>query len=190
MVEALAVVFSILSVWFTAKQNIWCWPTGLIGVVLYFFVFRDAKLYSDAGLQVIYVFLQVYGWHHWLKGGLVTKELPVTTLTPFALGGFMGLTVFFTTAWGAFMHRFTTASAPVPDAFIVGASLVAQYLLTRKKLESWIFWIAVDVVGVPLYFSKGLYVTAGLYLLFLVLAIGGFVEWRRSRNQLLEEVQA
>lgn len=173
-------IFGLICVWLTVRQHIWCWPTGLVSVVLYVVVFYEAKLYSDLVLQVVYIFMQLYGWYHWLYGGAKRTELPVTTQPPAHTIGWWIFALIGSALWGYGMATYTDAAAPYWDAFIAVASLVAQWLMARKKLESWWFWIAVDCVAVGVYASKKLYVTTGLYAVFLILAISGWLAWRKS----------
>lgn len=181
-VEATAVIFGLLCVWLTVRQNIWCWPTGLVQVVLYIFIFYQVKLYSDLILHVIYVGMQIYGWYHWLHGGRDRGTLPVSTLRWRGRIGWVTAAAFGTGAWGLLMARFTDAAVPYGDAFTTAASLIAQWLMARKRLESWLFWIAVDVIAVGIYWYKELYLTSGLYAVFLGLAIMGLFAWRKSMH--------
>jgi nicotinamide mononucleotide transporter len=179
-IEAIAVVFGILCVWLTIRQNIWCWPTGLVQVVLFIYIFYQVKLYSDLVLHVIYIGLQLYGWYHWLHGGrdhgkLEVSRLPTSGLLLWPLGIAVASLI-----WGYLMATYTDAALPYGDAFTTVASLAAQWLLARKKLESWLLWISVDIVAIGIYWSRELMLTSGLYLVFLVLAILGFFAWRRS----------
>ena len=184
-VEIAATIFGLLCVWLTVKQNIWCWPTGLVMVVLYISIFYEAKLYSDVILQVFYIFVQFYGWYYWLHGGKNRSEVPVTKMTKTALTVWTLIGIVGTLGWGYFMNRFTDASIPYGDAFTTVISIVAQWLMAKKVLESWWYWIAVDVVAVGVYFVKGLYLTTGLYAVFLGLAIAGYIAWRKSRIESL-----
>ncbi|MBN1675622.1 MAG: nicotinamide mononucleotide transporter [Kiritimatiellae bacterium] len=178
-VEGAAAIFGLICVRLFIRQHIWCWPTGLVQVLLYIAVFYHAKLYSDLILHVIYVIMQLYGWYNWLHGGRARSELRVTTLSVPRLGAWVGVGLLGTALWGWPMSLIG-AAAPYPDAFTTVMSLIAQWLLTRKKLESWGFWIAVDVVAIGVYLYKGLHMTAGLYAVFLVLAVNGLIEWRRA----------
>ncbi len=162
------------------RQNIWCWPTGLVQVSLYIVIFYQVKLYSDLILHVIYVFLQIYGWHHWLKGGRERDMLPVSILARQALVAWLLVVATGTVGWGYLMATHTDAAVPYGDAFTTVASLVAQWLMARKRLESWLFWISVDVIAIGIYAYKQLYLTSGLYAVFLVLATLGWFAWRRS----------
>lgn len=179
-IEIAATIFGVACVWLTIRQNIWCWPTGLVQVVLYIFVFYHAKLYSDLILHVIYVVLQFWGWYNWLYGGKNKTHLKVTKIPSRNLIVWVILGLCITGGWGYIMANYTDAAVPYWDGFIAVMSLIAQWLLTKKKLESWYFWIAVDVVAIGVYLYKHLYFTTGLYTIFLVLAILGLLEWKKS----------
>jgi nicotinamide mononucleotide transporter len=179
-IEALAVLFGLLCVWFCIRQNIWCWPTGLVQVTLYIYIFYDVKLYSDLILQVVYVFLQLYGWHQWLHGGQNRTELHLSRLESRGLALWVVAVIAGTAVWGMVMAKYTDASVPYWDAFTTVASLIAQWLMTRKKVESWYFWIAVDIVAIGVYAYKSLLLTSGLYMVFLVMATAGLVSWRND----------
>lgn len=178
--EIAATLFGLVSVYLTVKENVLCWPTGIIMVILYVFVFYDAKLYSDVMLQVIYVFMQAYGWYFWVYGGIKEEKVHVTTLK--ARERIMSLfaVIIGAAAWGYLMYTYTDASLPYTDSLIVVMSLIAQWFLAKKVLESWVLWIAVDVLALYVYSVKGLYLTTGLYAVFLILAIKGLIEWRKS----------
>ena len=183
-IEAIAVVAGLVCVALTVRQNVWCWPVGLIQVSLYIVIFYNVKLYSDMLLHGIYVVLQFYGWHHWLHGGEAQGRLAVSSLSVRSIAGWVAASALGCAAWGHAMASFTDAAAPYADAFIAVASLIAQWLMTRKNLESWFFWIAVDVVAIGVYLYKHLYLTAGLYALFLGLAVVGFFSWRKSMRKI------
>lgn len=181
-IEIVASVCGLLSVIFTVRRSLWCWPTGLVMVALYIVIFYEAKLYSDVGLQVVYVVLQLYGWWYWAKGG-VEEELPVRRLSGARRALWAAVALLGTLGLGTFTSTYTDAALPYPDAFITALSLVAQWLMGRKVWESWVGWIVVDLVAVPVYASKDLFLTAGLYLVFLGLAISGLVAWRRVEQR-------
>ena len=178
-IEITAALFGLACVVLTVKQNIWCWPTGLVQVSLYIPVFYTARLYSDLGLHVIYFVLQIYGWYNWLYGGKEKAELKVTRIgipeaalwVAVAAAGIIGLGMFTTTLGAALQYW---------DAATTVLSLIAQYLLARKLLESWLILIAVDVMVVWVSLVKGLYPTTILYAMFFCLATAGFLEWRKS----------
>lgn len=178
--EIAGALFGFVGVYLTVRENIWCWPIGLVNVALYIVVFWQAKLYADMGLQVVYVGLCVYGWWAWLHGGagdagLHVKRSPRWALLTAALGGLAA-----TWALGTFLYQRTDAALPWWDAGTTSFSLAAQWLQTRKWLENWLLWIAVDAIYVGMYVFKHLYLTAGLYALFLALAVAGWRAWRPS----------
>jgi nicotinamide mononucleotide transporter len=177
--EVIAAAFGVISVYLSTRQNIWSWPTAIVNVALYTVVFYQGRLYGQMGLQPIYLALSVYGWYQWLHGGEHHTQLRVSR----ASGRLMVMVAtFILLGWLALaaVLRQTDAALPRLDALLTIISLVAQWMMTRKILENWILWIAVDVVYVPMFISQRLYATSMLYAAFLVLAIMGFVEWRRS----------
>ena len=178
--EVLAVVFGIASVYLSTRENIWSWPTALVNVALYFVVFFEAKLYADMGLQVVYFVLSLYGWYEWLYGGENRTELHVSR-TPRRLGvRLLVIGVASALLLGTLLARFTDAALPYVDSATTSTSLVAQWMMTRKILENWAVWVAVDVVYVGMFIFKRLYLTAGLYAVFLALAVMGYIQWKRS----------
>ncbi|MDB4917818.1 MAG: nicotinamide mononucleotide transporter PnuC [Gemmatimonadetes bacterium] len=178
--EWIAAVVGAISVYLSVRQNIWSWPTAIVNVVLYTVVFYDARLYADMGLQVIYAVLSVYGWYEWLYGGANKTELRVSRTGPFTRAVLAVISLAGAVALGAFLRGATDAALPFMDSFLSSTSLAAQWMMTKKKLESWLVWIFVDVLYVGMYVFKHLYVTAGLYAVFLVLAVRGYIDWRRS----------
>ena len=178
--ELVAALIGAISVWLSVRQNIWSWPTAIVNVVLYSIVFYEAKLYADMGLQVVYAVLSVYGWYEWLYGGAGRTELRVTR-TGVRIGAVLALIAAVgSVVLGTALHRGTDAALPYMDASLSSTSLVAQWMMTRKLLENWLVWIAVDVLYVGMFVFKGLYLTAGLYAVFLALAVQGYLGWRRS----------
>ena len=188
--EIVAAVFGVVSVFLSVRQNIWSWPTAIVNVGLYIFVFYDSKLYADTGLQVVYVVLNAYGWYHWLYGGKNRTELPVTRTNLRLAAVLTGLVVAGTVLIGTLLARNTDAALPYLDALTTSTSLAAQWMMTRKLLENWAVWVAVDVVYIGMYINKSLYVTAVLYFIFLVLSAMGYVQWKRTLTQPKTEVAA
>jgi nicotinamide mononucleotide transporter len=181
--ELFAAVVGAISVWLSVRQNILSWPTAIVNVVLYAVVFYQAKLYADMGLQVVYAVLSVYGWYEWLYGGEGRTELHVTR-TSARLAALLALIALSGAALlGTLLRHATDAALPYMDSFLSSTSLVAQWMMTRKKLENWLVWIAVDVLYVGMFIFKGLYLTAGLYAVFLALAVRGYLDWRRSMTE-------
>jgi nicotinamide mononucleotide transporter len=163
-----------------ATNKVWGWPVGLVNVLLFIVVFREARLYAAMGLQVVYVVLLLYGWYAWKRGGagheaLVVTRTPRHLVLPILVSGVAGAA-----ALGSFLYRQTDASLPFLDAALTSFSLAAQGMQTRKWLENWLVWLVVDVAYVGMYAYKQLFLTSGLYAVFLGIAVMGWLEWRRT----------
>jgi len=180
--ESASFVTGALCVWLTVKQNIWNFPLGLINVATFCVVFFQSRLYADAGLQIVYFGLGVLGWYLWLHGGANRTALKVSRASAWELSL---ICVFIAAAtiglWKTLAE--VGGSASFWDALTTSISLASQWLLNRKRLESWIGWIVVDVIYVPLYIYKDLYLTAMLYGLFLLMAVMGLRAWRAAWRQ-------
>ena len=177
-IEISGTLFGIVGVWLTIKKNIFCFPSGIINVALYAYLFFISKLYADAGLQVVNIGLLVYGWIQWRKikneSHDVTRTDNATKILIAILG--IGATFFI----GTFLYSKTDASLPYLDALTTVISLVAQWMIAKKKIENWILWIAADMVYVGMYIYKSLYLTSGLYFVFILLALQGYREWKKK----------
>ncbi|MGD8319060.1 MAG: nicotinamide riboside transporter PnuC [Gemmatimonadota bacterium] len=181
--EPIAVAFGIVSVYLSVKENIWSWPTGIVTALLYILVFREQRLYANMGLQLFYAAIAVYGWHHWLFGGARHTRLKVSRTPGRERLILPLLLVAFAAGLGTLLHRHTDAALPYVDSALTSGSLCAQYMMSRKYLENWGLWIALDVCYVTLFLWRGLHLTAFLYGVFLVLAVGGHRKWTRSLRQ-------
>lgn len=178
--ESVAAIITAISVYLQARENIWNWPTAIVSVVMYMVVYVKAGLYSDAGLQGYFLVTSVYGWYHWIHGGKNDTMLTVTRASMKVWLWCLGLGLAFWYLDASLTSRLKGVAFPYLDAATTTVSLIAQWMVTRKLLESWLLWIAVNVVYVPMLLAKQLYPTALLYAVLLVLAIKGFVDWRRS----------
>ena len=181
-IEPVAVLTGIACVALTVRQHILNWPIGMVSTALFIALFISAGLYADAGLQVVYVLLGAYGWWYWAKGGPRTDdELPVTHASPRLKAGLAVGTVVVTAAFATFLDTATDSTMPWPDAATTVLSLVAQWLLTRKNVETWPVWIfGVNVPYIAIYLVKGLPMTAALQLVYIALSVAGWAAWRRS----------
>ena len=179
--EGTAVCFGLVSVYLSTRENIWSWPTAIVNVGLYSVLFFREKLYADMGLQVIYLLLSIYGWYEWLYGGENRSALHVSRITARLAMRLAGIGVLGSVVLGTLLYRTTDASLPYLDSTLSVFSLIAQWLMTRKVLENWVIWIALDVVYVWMFiFLKQLHFTAFQYAVFLALAVLGFRDWKRS----------
>jgi nicotinamide mononucleotide transporter len=183
--EIIASAIGILAVWLTVRQNRWCWPLGLIMVLMYAWIFYDGKLYSNMLLQVVYAVLQGYGWWLWTRGGNSHTGIQVSRLSHQGLWLGLGLGVAGSAALGYLMASFTDAAAPWQDAALSAFSLVAQVWMAQKRVECWLLWIVLDVLFVALFIQQGLYPTAALYGVFTLLAIQGWLTWQRDHARVV-----
>lgn len=179
-VELFAAALGVIAVWLTVKQNPWCWPVGLVMVVIYIWIFFDVKLYSDMLLQVIYAGLQVYGWVQWTRHGDHRPARAVSVLGGGSVLGGLAVGALISLALGAAMAHLTDAAQPWLDAALTGFSLVAQVWMAQKRVQCWPLWIVLDVIFVALFIYKALFLTAALYALFTLLAVQGWREWRND----------
>jgi nicotinamide mononucleotide transporter len=177
--EATAVFFGLLSVWFARKANIWVYPTGIISTSIYIYITLYIGLYADTFINTYYTAMSVYGWYVWTRVGPNDEPTPVSRMqnnerwfaTVFLIGA-IALLYFI-------LQHYTDSDVPFIDATTTGIAFVAMWLMAKKKVENWSFWIAADLISIPLYLYKGLALTAFQFTVFLILAILGLVEWRK-----------
>jgi nicotinamide mononucleotide transporter len=178
-IELVAAVITAYSIWLATKENIWYYPTGVVALVLYTWLFFQAKLYAESVLQVVCLALMIYGWYEWLHGGEQQSELPVTKTPRWAwtagvIAGIAGSAVVI-----AMQLRWTDNPAPYVDSSLLVWSLVAQWMTARKWIENWIVWLVINTVSIPLYVKRHLWVTAILYIALWLLAVEGYRKWRK-----------
>jgi nicotinamide mononucleotide transporter len=178
--EWTATIAGFLCVYLLIKRSIWSFFFGLIQVSIYAWIFYEVKLYSDMILHVLYIGFQFYGWFIWRRAQDEHNQVVVIRGSNQQYALWAGVVVISTSIVGTIMAKNTDASFPYPDAFTTCASLVAQWLLSHKRLFNWLLWIVVDVVAITIYWQKQLYPTSALYLCFLVMAMIGQVQWYRS----------
>lgn len=174
--EIAANIFNIGSVWLANRNHSYTWVVGIVACVLLGVLFFQSRLYADVTLQIFFIVTSLIGLLNWQS----TKnkvQLPITRIEIKKTIGFGLLAALVSLAYGWMLQQYTNASYPFVDSLVLGFSVLAQFLLMERKLENWIFWIIVDIISVPLFWSKGLYITAAIYLLFLVNAIWGLLHW-------------
>ena len=188
LLETSGVITGILCVYLAAKNKIWSWPFSIISVIIYIFIFWNAKLYADMGLQVYFLIMNFYGWYFWSQRN-ENEKTPVSSITAReVIFSIIGI-ICFTVGLGFFLYKGTDASFPFLDSFCTACSIVAQVFLARKVMENWLIWIFVDVIYVGVYMVKDLHLTAGMYALYIYIAAMGYIEWRREflQTKLLAE---
>lgn len=181
-IEIVAVILGIANIVLVIRRSVWNFPVAMVMVALYFLIFREAKLYSDAGLQVFFAAVNLYGWWSWHRNKVDAGEIVVRRLPALGYALWIAGSVTAIGAWGGFMGTYTGTSYPYWDASVAMLSVAGQILMTRRFVENWHYWIIVNLISIPLYVTKGLYLTAGLYGVFLVLAIAGLIEWRKAQR--------
>lgn len=180
LLEWVAAGLGVANIVLLVRRSLWNYPFALAMVSLYAVVFYQARLYSDALLQVFFFAANVYGWQQWLAGRSNDGVVEVRHLSARARVGWVAVIIILTLGWGTLMHRLTDAAAPYWDAGIAMGSVAAQILLAKRYVENWPLWVAVDIAAVALYAVKDLPLTAGLYAIFLILACIGWREWQRA----------
>lgn len=181
--EGIAVFFGIASVFYSMKENIWVFPTGIISTLIYVYICMKVGLYADMGINAYYFAMSIYGWYVWSKPTKEGFTLPVTWLNKKQTWGVIFL---FLCSYGilvSILIHFTDSNVPYWDSFTTSSAFVGMYLMAKKKVENWIAWIITDLVSVPLYFYKGLMLTSFQFLFFTVLAILGLLAWIKSARR-------
>jgi nicotinamide mononucleotide transporter len=167
-----------LCVWLVVREHVWNWPIGLANYLFFFVLFWRGRLFADAGLQVVYFALGVYGWWNWLHGGARGGALTIRRTSGVEWALLAGVVPLATWALRELLV-IAQGAAPFWDSLTTVLSLAAQALQTRKRLEHWLIWIAADIIYIPLYVSRQLPLTAVLYFIFLLMCLAGWREWAR-----------
>ncbi len=179
VVELVAVLLAIAYLVLAIRQNILCWAAAFFSSLLYLWIFYEARLYMESVLQIFYAAMAVYGWYQWKYGGTEQQGLRIVTWRPrlhaIAIGGILTLALSIGWALSA-----TAAAFPYLDSFTTVAAVVATYMVARKVLENWAYWFVIDSLSVYLYVSRELYLTAGLFVVYLVLVVIGFRSWLKD----------
>jgi nicotinamide mononucleotide transporter len=181
VLELIAVGFGISSVWFAKKNNIWVYPTGLVSTVIFVYILFIFQLYGDLIINCYYSIMSVLGWYLWSRTKNGTDEFPISVMTKkdFTISLLIFVvTLLFVVLIYVFFDKFTNWTAYV-DTFTTGLFFVGMWLMAKRKVENWIVWIAADVISIPLYFNKGLTFSSLQFSIFTILAILGYLEWKK-----------
>jgi nicotinamide mononucleotide transporter len=181
IIESAAVFFSILYVILALKESIWCWGAAAISVILYIYICYTAQLYPETGLQVFYLFMAFYGYYQWNKNDS-TLQIQQWTITKHLLILLIGAILTF--LMGFYFSLYTNAALPVVDSFTTVFSVFATYMVAKKVLGNWLYWIVIDAVSVYLYFSRDLHLTSLLFMGYTIIAIFGYFSWLKRNNEL------
>ena len=182
--ELIAVFFGLSSVWYAKKDNILVFPTGLISTFIYAYLLWQWSLLGDSMINVYYFIMSIYGWYHWTRQKGDVVEFPISTVTKKEkkVGFFIFLgTIVFVIAVYFYFDKFTTWYSYL-DTLLTAIFFVGMWLMAKRKIENWIFWIVGDLLSIPLYFAKGYTFTSFQYLIFTIIAVYGYLEWKELLN--------
>lgn len=184
VLELTAIFFGLLSVWYAKKDNIWVFPTGIINTAIYVYLLWKWSLIGDMMINFYYVIMSIYGWYHWTRKIDEVVEFPISRMTlrekKVSVLIFVA-TIVFVIAVYIFFDKFTHWTSYV-DTFVTGIFFVGMWLMAKRKIENWILWIIGDIISIPMYFVKGYSFTSIQYLIFTIIAIFGYLEWKKILN--------
>jgi nicotinamide mononucleotide transporter len=175
--EVLGFITGGICVWLAVREHVWTWPIGLANNLVFFVLFWQGRLFADAGLQIVYLLIGIYGWWNWLFGSVRRSSLSISH-APRSEWILLVMMVPIATWILRAVLIAVQGAAPFWDATTTVLSLAAQYWMCRKRLEHWLIWIVADLIYVPLYFARELPLTAALYCIFLLMCLAGWREWR------------
>lgn len=189
IIELTGAISGLIYLYFSINQKIWLWPWGIITSAFYVYVFLKSRLYADMSLNVYYIIISFYGWYNWIfgkKNGQLKNELPVTKLTKKAwfytlcLTLILWLILYYLLKVLPTVFKMPVSEVAFWDAFVSSSSIIATYLLARKKIEQWLMWIIIDLVSAGLFIYKHLYATVILFIVYTTLAVLGYFEWKKA----------
>ncbi len=193
-IEYIAVFSGIVSVWFSRKENIWVYPTGLIGTILYVFISFEGSLFGEASVNLYYTIMSVYGWILWAKRNQQHEHIVNITWSSKKewaqeLLFFAAFYIAIFAALSYLKKDFAPGAIPWADAFASATAFTGMWLMARKKVESWYWWIATNIASIPLYFVKHYVFTSVYYFILLLMAVWGLIEWQRKATLHLNKKQ-
>jgi nicotinamide mononucleotide transporter len=186
LIEIFGMLTGLIYIWFSIKQNVLTWPFGILSSLLYIVVFFEAKFYAGMGLQFYYFFISIYGWWAWLHPSQNgnNKELQITRTTRKTWIELFVISSLLFSVMAAVLKEYTDSPIPYWDSLTTSLSIIATWMLARKKFEHWILWIFIDLVCIIPYIWRGLYPTTLLFIVYAVMAVAGYVEWKKDLNKL------
>ncbi|MBP6182534.1 nicotinamide riboside transporter PnuC [Flavobacterium sp.] len=182
VLEIVAVIFGLFSVWYAKKDNILVFPTGLVSTFIYVYLLWKWTLWGDMMINGYYFIMSIYGWYHWTRKKGNNAEFPISIISNYekriSIIIFIFTIVFVVSVYHYF-DKLNTWYAYV-DTFITGIFFIGMWLMAKRKIENWIFWIIGDVISIPLYFMKGFTFTSFQYIVFTIVAFYGYLEWKKN----------
>jgi len=192
ILEITGAIFGLLSVWFAKKDNILVFPTGLVSTFIYAYLLWQWELLGDSMINVYYFVMSIYGWYHWTRKKGSQVEFPIAVMNNKEKGIAVVLftaTIIFVVLVYFYFNKFTNLYSYI-DTFLTAIFFVGMWLMAKRKIENWIFWIIGDIISIPLYFAKGFTFTSLQYLIFTIVAIYGYSEWKKIlNNSTVQETQ-
>ena len=180
IIESVAVLFSVLYVILAAKENILCWWAAVISVTLYIYIFFSVQLYPETGLQVFYLFMAFYGYYNWNKKEQSLQIIEWNISKHFAV---LILGAILTFLMGFYFTTYTNAKMPIVDSFTTVFSIFATYMVVKKILGNWLYWIVIDTVSVYLFYSRDLHLTSLLFMAYTIIAVFGYFNWLKMMQK-------
>lgn len=185
LLEFIAVVFGIASVWFSKRENILVYPVGLVNTTIYVYLSLKGQLFGEAAVNLYYTIMSVYGWYLWTRRDREHRTILYITystlndwLAQLAFFLFFFFGIYFSLLY--LKTEFAPGVLPLPDAFASAAAFTGMWMMARKKVESWYWWMITNIISIPLYYVKGYAFTSVYYFILLILAVGGLIEWRKK----------
>jgi len=177
--EVIAVILAIAYLVLAMYENILCWLAALLSTSIYVFLFFDVNLYMESGLQIYYIIMALYGWYAWRDHADKQDDLHISRWTTrqhlFAIAGILTITTI--SAW---LLKDSGASYPWLDSFTTWSAVLTTWMVARKILENWLYWIVIDSISIYLFFNKELYLTALLFLIYVILCVSGYRQWNKK----------
>lgn len=195
-IEAIAVISGIVSVWYSRKENILVFPTGLLNTTIYIYLSLKGHLLGEASVNLYYTIMSLYGWYLWTRKNHTNQELILqitNSNTKERIQQFLFFSGVYTTIYFALVYlkqSFAPEAIPWADALASASAYTAMWLMAKKKVESWFWWVVTNIASIPLYFIKGYTFTSVQFIVLLILAIAGWIEWSRKANNVKNLNQA
>ena len=186
--ELIAVLAALAYLILAVKENVLCWPAALVSTFIFLFVFWRVRLYMESALQVYYIAMAIYGWYEWTKAGPDNGTLPVSTWQKKQHIAALLLITLGTAATGYYLQASTEARLPYLDSFTTWSSVVTTYMVAKKILENWAYWLIIDSVSIYLYLDRELYFTALLFAIYIIIIFFGWFSWLKSYRQTVVSV--
>ena len=185
-IESLAVIFAIIYLILAAKEDVKCWYAAIISSILYIYIMYDADLIMESMLQIFYVLMAVYGWLQW--NNIVDKKIKLKIKSWRKINHIYAifLIIVLSIISGMLLQKYTEAALPFMDAFTTWGAIISTYMVAKKILENWIYWFVIDSISIYLYVSRELYLTAILFLIYLIIIFFGYKSWKKKLDSINE----